>query len=162
VVDDQNTHDDTDAADDQEAPDTTAHGPEGTAPTGADKTEPDMHTDDDPDEEADVGWWPEPDHTGRRVMSTRNAAVTGRLQLDYPSRRIELTVDGDTALRLIKRMEVGDSFGDLLTDRLHPTTSSAHASWMCLRPEEVLAASWIPGMPESSSPAAVVLDPPAA
>ena len=77
-----------------------------------------------------------------------NAAVRGRLEIDYDTRTIVFkNIDGDHALRLLalsKEVDIDDPTSKRWADRLDPRTADAGCRWITFRPDRVLSIRWFP------------------
>ena len=133
----------------QPEPDAGQGPPPGAGPSAETADDP---TDEDPQAEAAGG-----DDGIRDVWETMegNKATLGTLVLHLHSRDVHTVMDGDAALRLMKKFHVRD--GQVLTDRFSPFSSSAADGWFVIDLEDVTAMSWIPGEP--SKPRRTVVDP---
>lgn len=78
-----------------------------------------------------------------RAAVEANRSTLGTLTLHLEGRDINVSMDGDAALRLLKMFELRD--GQALVDHLNPFRFHAAAGWFVLDLDEVKAMSWIPG-----------------
>ena len=85
-----------------------------------------------------------------------NRSVVGTLVLHFDHRDVRVLLDGDTGLRALDAIRRKDSRKG---DRLSIYTSTAETYWVVFRPSEVLAGSWLPGIPDGHE--GIALDPPA-
>ena len=121
-------------------------------PDGLDD-EPDDAFDDDPLAAAVA--------SSRLTLSAVNAARLGTLVLHFAARDVTVLVDGDAALRLLEiyRQRGQRSAVEQYAEGLDPVNSSAEVGWVVTDPasDDLLAVSWIPGLP--SKPPRVAVDP---
>lgn len=111
-------------------------------------------------DEADVGAsGPDEDDwsdTGDMIRDVNRTAI-GELVLHYASGRdVSVVLDGDAALRALDSIRTRRTDqGDTLSVR----SSSARNIWFVYWPTEVLAATWLPGLPRARE--GMAIDPPA-
>ena len=78
-----------------------------------------------------------------RAAVEANRSMLGTLTLHLEGRDIDVSMDGDAALRLLKMFELRD--GQALVDHLNPFRFEAGAGWFVLDLDEAKAMSWTPG-----------------
>lgn len=96
--------------------------------------------------------------SGPRSLVEVNRLTHGVVTLHYPSRDVEVPLDGDSALRLLTAFRRSDDLG--LGDRLDPEASAAFTGWLVLdiaSDEAPLAISW---MPQLTREQRMAIDPP--
>ena len=97
----------------------------------------------------------------RLTLSAINAARLGTLVLHFAARDVTVLIDGDAAMRLLEiyRQRGQSSAVEQYAEGLDPANSSASVGWVVTDPasDDLLAVSWIPGLP--SKPPRVAVDP---
>jgi hypothetical protein len=95
-----------------------------------------------------------------RTLSTiaENQATLGELTLSYPARDVVLVLDGLTASKVLA------AFADparrtRLQDQIDTATSSMRNLWASFDLDQLLAASWVPGLPTRAL-SRMTVDPP--
>lgn len=93
--------------------------------------------------------------TPPELVRDHNRAEIGRLVLHFDHRDVEVLLDGDTGIRALDAIRRLDTTGG---DRLSVYTATAENIWFVFHPSDVLAATWIPGVPRRQ--VGIALDPP--
>ena len=143
----------------------------------ADDTTNDQHQDptteevdtDSPDVDADDTGTPETDtdaadedgeadaFAGTPFAAGAGQHALGVLRLSYSARDVDVVLDFDAARRLMTMIQYGSTraLQDPLDDR-----ANGYHGWVIARIDEVLAASWTPGLPDVRRARMASVDPP--
>lgn len=89
----------------------------------------------------------------RYTMVDLNRRLLGELVVHFRARDVRFVVDGDAAMRLLCLFAGGRD--ERLADVASPRTSSAYSVWLGIDLADVLAMSWVPGVPADHARATI-------